>query len=348
MNSKMVITTGDPAGIGPEITVKALQQLSGSHEVTYIVISDRCAIDDAMRFVRSPLTVREIQSPEEALNEPGVLNLIDLDCLHGKMCPYGQVSAQAGDAAFRYIVHGIELASAGRVDAVVTGPINKEAIHLAGHNFAGHTEIFAHYTNTANVTMLLSSKQLRVVHVTTHVSMEDACRLIQKDRVLKTIRLAQEGMQLLGVEQPKIAVAGFNAHCSENGLFGHQEEDAIIPAVEAAKTEGINADGPIPPDTIFVKAAAGMFDVVVAMYHDQGHIPLKLLGFRMDAESNTFSAMSGINCTLGLPFVRTSVDHGTAFDRAGKNISNPESMVEAIEAAGTMSINMKNIRRKRQ
>ena len=223
----------------------------------------------------------------------------------------------------------------------MTGPINKEAVHLAGHDFAGHTEIFANFTHTADVTMLLSSNQLRVVHVTTHVSMEDACRLIQKERVLKTIRLAQQGMQLLGVEKPRIAVAGFNAHSSENGLFGHQEADAIIPAIEAAKAEGIDADGPIPPDTVFVKAVAGMYDIVVAMYHDQGHIPLKLLGFRMNAESNTFSSMSGVNCTLGLPFIRTSVDHGTAFDRAGKNISNPDSMIEAIEAAQVMAKNLK-------
>ncbi len=340
MSTKLAITIGDPAGIGPEITVKALEKLAGSCAATPVVVGDLCVMEDAVRLSGAKIRIVTVKSPEEAENKPGILNLIDLNCLGGKLCPYGQVSAAAGDAAFQYIVYAIGLAQKGQVDAVVTGPINKEAVHLAGHDFAGHTEIFAHYTNAPDVTMLLSSQQLKVVHVTTHVSMEDACRLIAKDRVLKVIRLAQDGMQLLGVAEPRIAVAGFNAHSSENGLFGHQEADAIIPAIEAARAEGINADGPIPPDTVFVKAAAGMYDIVVAMYHDQGHIPLKLLGFRMDAGSNTFSAMSGVNCTLGLPFIRSSVDHGTAFDRAGKNISNPDSMVEAIEAAEVMSINL--------
>ena len=229
---------------------------------------------------------------------------------------------------------------AGKFDAVVTGPISKEAIHLAGHHYSGHTEIFADYTNTRDYAMLLVSDKLRVIHVTTHVSMEEACRRITKDRVLRVIKLAQTGMELLGFPRPRIAVAGFNAHCSENGLFGDQEAKGIIPAVEEARKLGMDVDGPVPPDTVFCKAVSGMYDVVVAMYHDQGHIPIKLMGFTMDSATGSYTSLSGINCTIGLPIIRTSVDHGTAYGKAGEGRANAQSMIEAIEAAHIMAGNM--------
>ena len=212
---------------------------------------------------------------------------------------------------------------------------------MAGHNYSGHTEIFADYTRTRNYAMLLSSNNLKVIHVTTHVSMQEACSRITKERVLNVIRLARTGMELLGYENPRIGVAGFNAHCSENGLFGDQERLAVEPAVAEAKAMGIDVTGPVPPDTVFCKALGGMFDVVVAMYHDQGHIPIKLMGFQMDAKTGTYAAMSGINCTIGLPIIRTSVDHGTAYGKAGEGRANEQSMVEAIEAAQIMAWNLK-------
>jgi 4-hydroxythreonine-4-phosphate dehydrogenase len=223
----------------------------------------------------------------------------------------------------------------------VTGPINKEAINLAGHHYAGHTEIFAEYTNTRNYGMLLSGGGLNVIHVTTHVSMKQACSLMTKEKVLNTIHLADFALKLMGKKPRRIGVAGFNAHASENGLFGDEEATGIIPAIEAAKAEGLDVTGPVPPDTIFVKAMGNQFDIVVAMYHDQGHIPLKLCGFRMDPKTGLYTQMSGINTMIGLPIIRTSVDHGTAFDKAGKNCANEESMIDALKSAVTFAQNWK-------
>ena len=230
----------------------------------------------------------------------------------------------------------------------MTAPINKEAINLAGHRYAGHTEILSHLTGCKDYAMILISDRLRIIHVTSHVSLKAAADLITMPRVLSVIRIARKGLKLLGSgpaknhdSEPRIAVAGFNPHASEGGLFGDEETRAIIPAVEAARAEGINVSGPLPPDTVFVKALGGEYDAVVAMYHDQGHIPLKLLSFKLDSDSSAEkrSQVSGINCTLGLPIIRTSVDHGTAFDKAGKNCSSEQSMIEAVEAAYTMAIN---------
>jgi 4-hydroxythreonine-4-phosphate dehydrogenase len=252
---------------------------------------------------------------------------------------YSTVGARSGEASFQYVVKAIKDAMAGLTAGVVTGPINKEAINLAGHHYAGHTEIFADYTRTRNYGMLLSGGGLNVIHVTTHVSMREACDRITRDRVLEVIRLADLALKLMGKEPRRIGVAGFNAHASENGLFGDQEAKGIIPAIEAARAEGLDVTGPVPPDTVFVKALGGQFDVVVAMYHDQGHIPLKLCGFRMDPKTGLYSQMSGINTTIGLPIIRTSVDHGTAFGKAGKNRANEESLVDAIKLAVTFAEN---------
>ncbi len=334
---------GDPAGIGPEVTAKALAHGGMYAQCVPVVVGDRAPLEDAIRRAGMDARIRAIERPGDAMGEPGTIDLIDPGIIGEGGWRYKEVAATTGEASFRYVERAIRLAMAGEADAVVTGPISKEAIHLAGHQYSGHTEIFADYTGTRDYAMLLASGSLRVIHVTTHVAREEACRRITEARVLKTIELADYSMRLLGIETPRVGVAGLNPHSSENGLFGSQEADAIIPAIRAARAMGIDAEGPVPPDTVFVKAVSGKYDVVVAMYHDQGHIPLKLLGFRMTPGTDSFTQVSGINCTIGLPFIRTSVDHGTAFDRAGDNTASEQSMLEAIEAAAVMTENLKGM-----
>jgi 4-hydroxythreonine-4-phosphate dehydrogenase len=283
--------------------------------------------------------LREVASPPEAKGEYGVLDYIDLGYLTPGSFEYKKVQRLTGEASFQYVIKGIDFAMKKELHAVVTGPINKEAINLAGHHYSGHTEIFGDYTNTKNYAMLLSGGAIKVIHVTTHCSMRDACDKIKKDRVLSVIKLAHEGLSLMGHKDPKIGVAGLNAHSSENGLFGWEEEREITPAIEDAKALGMNVEGPVPPDTVFVKCTAGQYDVVVAMYHDQGHIPLKLAGFKLDIATNSYSSMSGVNSTIGLPIIRTSVDHGTAFGKAGEGRANEESLVDAINVAVVMAKN---------
>lgn len=345
MRDRMAITMGDAAGIGAEIIVKALCRKDIFEKIVPVVYGDLAAMEDALRFTGHPeWKIRTISGVEDAVGAYGVIDLIDFGLLKEGDWQYKKNQKNTGDAAFQYVVRAIEDAMEGKCAGVVTGPISKEAIHMAGHHYSGHTEIFAEYTHTRNYAMLLAGNALRVIHVTTHVSMENACRMITEEKVLNTIHMAQLGMRLLGYEHPRIAVAGFNAHCSENGLFGDQEEKGIIPAVEAARKEGLDVEGPIPPDTVFCKAMGGMYDIVVAMYHDQGHIPIKLTGFCLDKETNTYSSMSGINCTIGLPIIRTSVDHGTAYGKAGEGRANEESMIEAIFAASIMAENMKKMK----
>ncbi|GHV39841.1 4-hydroxythreonine-4-phosphate dehydrogenase [Spirochaetia bacterium] len=333
------ISIGDPAGIGPEICVKALAHAAIYEKSIPVVYADRIILEDALKVTGRSFTINAIKNPKDAAGTLGTIDFIDAGLLKKGDYEYGQVSAKSGDAAFQYVVSAIKDAMSGAIAGVVTGPINKEAINMAGHHYSGHTEIFADYTKTRNYGMLLSGGGLNVIHVTTHVSMRQACDLITKERVLNVIRLADLALKLMGKESRRIGVAGFNAHSSENGLFGDQEAKAINPAIEEAKAEGLDVTGPVPPDTVFVKALGGQFDVVVAMYHDQGHIPLKLCGFRMDPKTGFFSQMSGINTTIGLPIIRTSVDHGTAFDRAGKNQANEESLLDAIELAVTFAKN---------
>ena len=335
------ITAGDPSGIGSEITIKALANKNIYSKCTPVVIGDREALLDAIRFTDSALKLNKIEKVSEAIGKYGMVDYIDLGYLTPGSWEYKKVCKISGEASFQYIKTAIELALQEQLHAVVTGPINKEAIHLAGHNFPGHTEIFAHFTNTKNYGMLLTSKSLRVIHVTTHVSMRDACDIIRngKERVVNTIKLAQQAMEMMNIEKPKIAVAGLNAHSSENGLFGDEERLSLIPAIEECREGGINVEGPVPPDTVFVKAMAGQYDIVVAMYHDQGHIPLKLSGFKMDLKTNKYVSVSGVNCTIGLPIIRTSVDHGTAFGKAGEGRANEESLIDAIEIAITMANN---------
>lgn len=331
------ITMGDPAGIGAEICVKALAKKDFYDRCTPIVIGDLEALKEAIEFTHSDLQLNEISDVSEAKSQYGTIDCLNLNMLAPRGWEYKKVSAVAGKAAFAYIKTAIELALEDKLQAVVTGPINKAALNQAGYHYAGHTEIFADLTKTKDYAMMLASKDLRVVHCTTHVSMRRACDLITEERVFKVIQLANEAMKMMGKAEPRVAVAGLNAHCSEDGLFGDEEARAIIPAVEKAKSAGINVDGPIPPDTVFVKALAGQYDIVVVMYHDQGHIPVKLTGFKLDVNTNKYTSVSGINCTLGLPIIRTSVDHGTAFGKAGEGRANEESMVDAIDLAIQMA-----------
>jgi 4-hydroxythreonine-4-phosphate dehydrogenase len=324
---------GDPAGIGPEIAIKAFTHKKIYTECAPIVLGDYEPLADAIAFTKSTVTINRIERVSDAKGVYGEVDLIDVRHLPRGGWRYGEVGELTGKAAFHYIKLGIGMAMRGEIHAVVTGPINKESLNLAGLHYPGHTEIFAELTGTKNFAMMLANKGLRVIHVTTHVSIRRACDLITKERVLTVIRLAHGAMRDIGIDDPRIAVAGLNPHSSENGLFGDEEANEIIPAIETARAEGMNVDGPTPPDTVFVKATAGQYDVVVAMYHDQGHIPLKLSGFKMDPQTKTFTAIGGINYTIGLPIIRTSVDHGTAFDRAGEGRANEESLVDAIELA---------------
>ena len=336
------ITMGDVCGIGPEIAVKALLRPETYDICRPIIVGDSRIVERGVRAVGAKgLTVHPVQKVSDALFQPGTLDVyeVPLACENVDEIPYGKVTVIGGEAAFTCVRKVIELAMDGKVDATVTNPLNKEAMNLAGHHFSGHTEIYAYYTGTEHYTMMLAHKDLRVVHVSTHVSLREACDRVKKDRVLEVIRIADKACRDMGIASPRIGVAGLNPHCGEGGLFGREEIDEITPAIEAARTAGINAQGPIPPDTIFSKALGGWYDIVVAMYHDQGHIPLKVVGFVYDREKQAWSAVEGVNITLGLPIIRTSVDHGTAFDQAGTGKANELSLKNAIEYAVRFAAN---------
>lgn len=334
------ITMGDPASIGPEITVKALSRPSLYDQCRPLVVGDAAMMEKAKKLVgHEEIDIHPVSDVKEALFIPGTIDVYDMKLVDAAALPIGQVSVEAGEAAFQYVKKVIELANAGEVDGTVTNALNKEAINLAGHHFSGHTEIYAHYTGTSKYTMMLAHHNLRVVHVSTHVSLREACDRVKKDRVLEVIRIAYQACMDLGIEKPVIGVAGLNPHCGENGLFGREEIDEIIPAINVAREEGMNVEGPVPPDTVFSKARGGWYDMVVAMYHDQGHIPLKVVGFVYNHEKKMWDAVEGVNITLGLPIVRVSVDHGTAFDQAGKGLANELSLIKAIDYAVRLSKN---------
>lgn len=316
------ITMGDGAGVGPEIIMKALDDAAMYEQSRPFVIGDTKLLERASKIVGGKLQVRSIASVEDAKFEHGIVDCLDLNLLPADL-PFGAVSAEAGHAAFMYLKQAIELANQGAIDAICTAPLNKEALHKGGHIYPGHTEILAELTGTKDYSMMLSAPKLKVIHVTTHVGIIDAVKQINPDRVYKVIRLAHETLQKAGYAAPKIAVCGINPHAGENGLFGYgEEEEKVIPGVQRAQAEGIQAVGPLPADTLFFRATRGDFDIVVAMYHDQGHGPIKVLGLE-----------AGVNITVGLPIIRTSVDHGTAFDIAGKGIADEQSMKEALRQA---------------
>ena len=344
----VAITMGDPAGNGPEITVKALARRELYQDCRPLVIGDAKMLEQAAGFVGRPdLPVCRRERVADARFVPGTVEVLHQELIPDPAAfPLGQVSVAGGSAAFRCVREAIRLAMAGGVDATCTNALNKEALNLAlregcdpeGHtHFDGHTEIYATFTGTKRYTMLLAHHDLRVVHVSTHCSLAEACRRVKKDRVLEVIQLAHEACRDLGIQQPRVAVAGLNPHCGENGLFGREEIEEIGPAIQAAKEQGIDAIGPVPPDSVFSEALGGWYDIVVCMYHDQGHIPLKTVGFVYDRESQSWRAVEGVNITLGLPIIRTSVDHGTAFALAGTGKSNELSLLNAIRYAARMA-----------
>ena len=329
---------GDPAGIGPEVVVKALLRPEPHDLAVPVVLADPGVMERTARdIVGCDMKIRVIANPAGAEGGPGVMNVLPIPGPDLAGVVPGRVDPRCGDAAFESVRMAIELAMRGEIDGTVTAPLNKEAMNLAGHHYDGHTELYAHFTGTSDYTMMLADGKLRIVHVSTHVPMTRVPEFITVERLLTVMRLGRDACLKLGLTAPRIGVAGYNPHAGENGLFGREELDVIAPAVETARKEGIDATGPFPPDSVFAKAAGGGFDMVVAMYHDQGHIPLKMLSFRYDGATGTWSGMTGVNITLGLPIVRSSVDHGTAFENAGKNISSPESMINAIEYGAMLS-----------
>jgi 4-phospho-D-threonate 3-dehydrogenase / 4-phospho-D-erythronate 3-dehydrogenase len=321
----IAVTMGDPAGIGPEIIASTFAGEDFREHNRAVVVGDVGILERAASLLDLPLRANPIAGPEEATFETGNIDVIPETELP-KDLPFGELDTRAGDAAFRYVERATALAGAGSVGAIATAPLNKEAMHLAGHEYPGHTEILAELTGTQDYAMMLVTDELKVIHVSTHVSLRTAVERVRPERELAVIRLAHESLRKLGVESPRVAVAGLNPHAGENGLFGTEDAEQIAPAVAAAVEEGIDATGPHPPDTVMMRARTGTFDIVVVQYHDQGHIPIKLMGFD-----------TGVNVTVGLPFFRTSVDHGTAFDIAGKGEADPSSLRAAIDLARTLA-----------
>ena len=331
------ITMGDPGGIGPEVCAKAL----GDPEIFAVcrpmIVGDAAVMADAVSFCNLDLAINACRQVTDGRFATGTLDVLDLGNLPMVELRHKTVTAAQGRASFEYIDRVIALALVGEIDGTVTGPINKAAINAAGFHYAGHTEIYGEKTGTTDYAMMLADGNFRVTHVSTHVSLRQACERVKKARVLKVIQLTHMTLQGLDIHTPRIAVAGLNPHCGEGGLFGNEDDTEIAPAVEAARAAGIRVEGPLPADTIFSKMKGGMYDAVVVMYHDQGHIPAKLVGFEYDDGTDTWGHMAGVNVTIGLPIVRTSVDHGTAFDKAGEGRANPQSMVEAIKLAARLS-----------
>jgi 4-hydroxythreonine-4-phosphate dehydrogenase len=323
---RIAITMGDAAGVGPEIIVKALRHASVAACCRPLVIGDAARLEAAAAICGLTVSIRRTTTAPEAAGPPGTIDCVDLGLIPVDL-PFGALSPIAGDAAFRFVEEAVRLAVAGRVDAICTAPLNKEALHAGGHKFPGHTELLAHLTGTPEVSMMLSAPGLRVIHCTTHIGLVDAIARLDPPLVLRTIRRGHDALVRAGIRAPRIAVCGINPHAGENGLFGHGEEGAkVTPAVEQARRDGIDASGPLPADTTFFRAIRGDFDLVVAMYHDQGHCPVKVLG--LDA---------GVNITIGLPVVRTSVDHGTAFDIAGTGRADERSLIEALRQAAQLA-----------
>jgi 4-hydroxythreonine-4-phosphate dehydrogenase len=316
------ITMGDAAGVGPEVVMKALA-VAEVHDICRpLVIGDAGRLRRAGRIVGSTSRVNGLRDPGEAGFRRREVDCLDLASVPDDL-PFGELSAKAGDAAYRFVAKAVELAMAGRIDAICTAPLNKAALHAAGHFYPGHTELLAKLSGTPEVSLMLWTPKLRVIHVTTHVGLLDAIEKIDPALVERTIRRGHDALVRAGIQRPRIGVCGINPHAGEQGLFGRgEEEKKVVPGIEAARASGIEVEGPLPADALFFRAGRGDFDLVVAMYHDQGHGPVKVLGIE-----------AGVNITVGLPFVRTSVDHGTAFDIAGTGKADERSLVEALRQA---------------
>jgi len=319
------ITMGDPAGSGPEIVVKALALKEIYDVCRPLVIGDGTCMMEAAEIVKWSGEIRLIYEAKDALFQYGVIDVLDMRNVDMKSLVRGQVSSMAGKAAYDYIEKGTMIALEKQTDAIVTSAINKEALNNAGYHYDGHTELLAHLCGVKDVSMMLVGGGLRVTHVSTHCSLRSAIERAKRQRVLTVIKLTYDAMRRLGIEEPRIAVAGLNPHAGEGGLFGTEEIEEIEPAIQDAQQLGMSVVGPIPADTVFFRMLNDQYDVVVVMYHDQGHIPLKTHGF-----------YEGVNVTLGLPIIRTSVDHGTNFGKAGKGTANPQSLIEAIKLAAIM------------
>ncbi len=318
----IAITMGDASGIGSEVIMKALSRPDVQAMCRPLVVGDAERLRTAGRIVGSPLTVNALKDAAEARYAPDAVECLDL-ALIPRDHPFGRISTVSGEGAFRFIERAVRVVQAGQADGICTAPLSKEALHAAGHKYPGHTEMLAALTDTPEVSMMLVSPKLRVIHVTTHIGLVDAIARIEPGLVERVIVRAHDTLVTSGIPEPRIGVCGINPHAGENGLFGHGEEEGkIAPAVAACRARGWDVRGPLPADTLFYLAARGDYDIVVAMYHDQGHGPIKVLGLE-----------SGVNITVGLPVIRTSVDHGTAFDIAGKGIADEGSMVEALRQA---------------
>ena len=318
----VAITMGDPAGIGAEVTAKALLDGRAYDRCRPFVVGSAAAMDDALRIIGSETPTRVAHSLDDVAGRAGAIDVLDMENLDFDQIDYGRVSKVAGRASVEWVLRAGEMAAAGSVDAIATAPINKEACSLAGHRDVGHMEIFRTQTGAADVATMLMARTLRVVHLTTHRSLRVACDYVTRENVLAKIGLTHASFRQWGFADPRIGVAALNPHASDGGLIGDEEATHIAPAVDGARAMGIDATGPVPADTVFNQAIDGKYDVVLAMYHDQGHIPIKVHDWAKSVSVN-----------LGLPFVRTSVDHGTAFDIAGKGVADHESMLEALQVA---------------
>jgi 4-hydroxythreonine-4-phosphate dehydrogenase len=333
----VAVTMGDPAGIGPEVIVAAYPDLLA--DARPVVVGDADVLRRAVEVVDRDLAIAAVEAVADVPGDsggdtdPGTVPVLDLDNVDVDELAYGEVREEYGAASLAYVERAIELATAGEVDAIATAPINKQATRLAGSEYAGHTGMLADYTDTETYAMMLVEDDLRVTHVSTHVPLVEACERATRRAVRDTIDVTVDGLRDLGVDDPTVAVAGLNPHASDGGLLGTAEQSEIEPAVEDAREAGHDVVGPESPDTVFARAAGGAADCVVAMYHDQGHIPIKMLGFASD------DAVSGVNVTIGLPIVRTSVDHGTAFDIAGEGKASPASLVDAVALAARIARN---------
>ncbi|MDF1536937.1 MAG: 4-hydroxythreonine-4-phosphate dehydrogenase PdxA [bacterium] len=319
----LALTMGDAAGVGPEIIALALEEKPVGRSV--VVVGDierlRAGAEKARSSTRYKV-VESIEKADEIRDHVPVLNVP----LGDETIPFGRLSAVSGECAYQCLVKAIDLSMEGKIDAIVTAPINKEAIHLAGHDFPGHTEVLAYRTGAQDTVMMLVAGPMRALHVTTHIPVAMVPSRVTIERIVRVLELGDAALKKMGLKTPSFAVAGLNPHAGESGIFGAEEKEIIIPAIRTAREMGIRVEGPIPPDVVFLKMHRGKYDAVIAMYHDQGHIPLKLLAFE-----------SGVNVTLGLPIIRTSVDHGTAFDIAGKGLADPGSLTEALRLASSMA-----------
>lgn len=337
------ITTGDPAGVGPEVITSALTVKELYGFCRPIIIGDAGVIEQAIGIVKCEAKVNVCAHPDNGIFQPGTIDVFNMQNVDITKLQKKQISRMTGKASLENIYKAIELTLDHTIDAIVTGPIHKVAIHKAGCKFPGHTEIFSDRLGVKEFSSMLVVDNFRVMHVTLHTSLKNAIESLSVNRLLKMIRLAHISLKEMGIGNPRIAVPGLNPHSGDDGLFGNEEDKIIKPAIEAARSEGLNVDGPVPPDSVFIKASGGKYDIVVALYHDQGHIPGKLLGWKWDEALQRYTQMKGVTIVLGLPIIRTNPDHGTALEVAGEGIANFDAMVDAITLAAQIHKGRKRV-----